>query len=60
MGNQNSKEIINEELHELGKKESSNSLDNINQNEAKNYLVENLFPHTLFGIIKKNWELLDA
>ena len=35
-------------------------LDNINQNEAKNYLVENLFPHTLFGIIKKNWELLDA
>ena len=34
-------------------------LDNINQNEAKNYLVENLFPHTLFGIIKKNWELLD-
>ena len=35
-------------------------LDNIKQNEANNYLVENLFPHTLFGIIKKDWELLDA
>ena len=34
-------------------------LENISQKEAKNYLVENLFPHTLFGIIKKNWELLD-
>ena len=30
MGNQNSKEIINEDLHELGKRESNNSLDNIN------------------------------
>ena len=35
-------------------------LDNIKQNEANNYLVENLFPHTLFGIIKKDWELLDT
>ena len=26
---------------------------------CQNYLVENLFPHTLFGIIKKNWELLN-
>jgi len=34
-------------------------LENITQNEARDYLVENLFPHNLFGIIKKNWELLD-
>ena len=33
-------------------------LNNLNKDEMKNYLVENLFPHTLFGIIKKNWELL--
>ena len=35
-------------------------LDNIKQNEASAYLVENLFPHNLFGIILKNWEMLDA
>ena len=34
-------------------------LKNLSKDEASNYLVENLFPHTLFGIIKKNWELLD-
>jgi len=35
-------------------------LDNISEKESKAYLVENLFPHTLFGIVKKNWELLDV
>ena len=34
-------------------------LNNLNENELQNYLVENLFPHTLFGILKKNWELLN-
>ena len=34
-------------------------LNNLTKNEMKKYLVENLFPHSLFGIIKKNWELLD-
>ena len=33
-------------------------LNNLSNEEAKNYLVENLFPHTLFGIVKKNWEFL--
>ena len=33
-------------------------LNNLKENEMKSYLVENLFPHTLFGILKKNWELL--
>ena len=33
-------------------------LNNLSKEEANNYLVENLFPHTLFGIIKKNWEFL--
>ena len=33
-------------------------LANLEENYMKEYLVENLFPHTLFGIIKKNWELL--
>ena len=33
-------------------------LNNISKNEVQNYLVDNLFPHTLFGIVKKNWELL--
>ena len=33
-------------------------LNNISKNEIMNYLVDNLFPHTLFGIVKKNWELL--
>ena len=35
-------------------------LDNIKKNEVSAYLVENLFPHTLFGIMIKNWEMLDA
>jgi hypothetical protein len=35
-------------------------LDNISEIESKDYLVENLFPRTLFGIVKKNWELLDV
>ena len=34
-------------------------LNNLSKDEARNYLVENLFPHTLFGIIKKGWELLN-
>ena len=34
-------------------------LNNITKEEIMPYLVENLFPHTLFGIIKKGWELLD-
>ena len=34
-------------------------LNNITKDEIKPYLVENLFPHTLFGIIKKGWDLLD-
>ena len=34
-------------------------LNNLSKEEAKNYLVENLFPHTLFGIVKKNWEYLN-
>ena len=33
-------------------------LNNLSKNDAQNYLVENLFPHTLFGIIKKNWEYI--
>ena len=35
-------------------------LNNISKEEANNYLVENLSPHTLFGIVKKNWELLQV
>ena len=34
-------------------------LNNLKKKEAKNLLVENLFPHSLFGIVKKNWELLN-
>ena len=34
-------------------------LDNLSKEEMKLYLVENLFPVSLFGIVKKNWELLD-
>ena len=33
-------------------------LKNISKEESRNYLVENLFPHNLFGIIKANWKLL--
>ena len=35
-------------------------LNNLSKEEMRNYLVENLFPHTLFGIVKKNWELLEV
>jgi hypothetical protein len=35
-------------------------LDHLTVDEMRKYLVDNLFPHSLFGIIKKNWELLDA
>ena len=38
---------------------SSYLLNNLTEDEMKAYLVENLFPHTLFGIIKKEWELLN-
>ena len=34
-------------------------LNNITRNEITPYLVENLFPHTLFGIIKEGWRLLN-
>ena len=34
-------------------------LGNINKIEMRKYLVDNLFPYSLFGIVKKNWELLD-
>ena len=34
-------------------------LGNLTDEESKIYLVENLFPHTLFGVIKKGWELLN-
>ena len=34
-------------------------LNNISKTETNQYLVENLFPHTLFGIIKKGWKLLN-
>ena len=35
-------------------------LNNLNNEEIKEYLVENLFPHTLFGILKNGWKLLDS
>ena len=35
-------------------------LNNLSNEEMRNYLVENLFPHTLFGIVRKNWELLEV
>ena len=38
---------------------SSYLLNNLSEEEMKAYLVENLFPHTLFGIIKKGWDLLN-
>ena len=37
----------------------SNVLDNLSEQEYKSYLVENLFPRNLFGIARKQWELLD-
>ena len=35
-------------------------LGNLTDDESKKYLVENLIPRTLFGIIKKGWEMLDS
>ena len=34
-------------------------LDNLKIEEASSFLVENLFPHSLFGIIKNGWKYLD-
>ena len=34
-------------------------LDNLTEEEARNYLVENIFPRTLFNIVKNDWALLD-
>ena len=34
-------------------------LNNLSVEEARNFLVENLFPHTLFGVIKNGWKALD-
>ena len=33
-------------------------LDNLSKDEACNFFVENLFPSSLFSVIKKNWVLL--
>ena len=33
-------------------------LNYLKEQEMRNYLIENLMPHTLFGIIKKDWEIL--
>ena len=35
-------------------------LDNINDKNIEEYLVKDLYPQTLFSIIKKNWELLSV
>ena len=35
-------------------------LNNLTVDEMRKYLVDNLFPHSLFGIIKKNWAILDS
>ena len=35
-------------------------LDHLTLDEMRKYLVDNLFPHSLFGIAKKNWELLNV
>ena len=34
-------------------------LEHLTADEMRKYLVDNLFPHSLFGIVKKNWEILD-
>jgi hypothetical protein len=34
-------------------------LDNLTLEQMRKYLVDNLFPHTLFGIIKKDIEILE-
>ena len=35
-------------------------LQHLSVEEMRKYLVDNLFPHSLFGIIKKDWEILNA
>ena len=35
-------------------------LNNLTKEEARNYLVENILPETLFGIVKNDWALLDS
>ena len=35
------------------------ALDCLTEGEMRDFLIENLFPHTLFGVIKRGWELLD-
>ena len=34
-------------------------LNHLTVDEMRKYLVDNLFPHSLFGIVKKNWTILD-
>ena len=34
-------------------------LDNLSFQEMRTFLIENLFPHSLFGVIKRGWELLN-
>jgi hypothetical protein len=34
-------------------------LNYLTEKEMREFLIENLFPHTLFGVIKRGWELLD-
>ena len=36
----------------------SYALNNLNEDEMRKYLIENLQPHNIIGILKKNWELL--
>ena len=34
-------------------------LNYLTEKEMREFLIENLFPHNLFGILKRGWELLD-
>ena len=34
-------------------------LDCLTEKEMREFLIENLFPHNLFGVLKRGWELLD-
>ena len=34
-------------------------LNHLTVEEARNYLVENLFPHDIFGVVKNGWKSLD-
>ena len=36
----------------------SYALNNFSKDDMKKYLIENLQPHNIIGILKKNWELL--